>query len=69
MKIALTELKTKDLATLAQRIISISRSGKYPVIANHPLLGVLESSYADYDVVYAKQIYSRKGKDVAESRN
>ncbi|MCU7616961.1 DUF6261 family protein [Chryseobacterium sp. PBS4-4] len=67
MKIALTELTTKDLATLVQRIISTSQSGKYPVITNHPLLGVLENSYADYDLVYAKQIYSGKGKNVAEA--
>lgn len=65
MKIALTKLSTKDLATLAQRIISNSQSGKYPVISNHPLLSVLQTSYNDYDAVYAKQVYSGKGKDVA----
>ncbi|WP_312301012.1 DUF6261 family protein [Chryseobacterium sp.] len=65
MKIALTELSTKDLATLAQRIISNTQSGKYPVITNHPLLEALEASYAEYDKVYTKQIYSGKGVDVA----
>jgi hypothetical protein len=65
MKIALTKLSTKDLATLAQRIISNSQSGKYPVITNHPLLSVLQTSYTEYDNVYTKQIYSGKGKDVA----
>lgn len=35
MKIVLTKLSTKDLATLAQRIISNFQSGKYPVITNH----------------------------------
>ncbi len=67
MKIALTELTTKDLATLVQRIISTSQSGKYPVITNDPLLRVLETSYTEYDLVYAKQIYSGKGKNVAEA--
>jgi len=65
MKIALTKLSTKDLATLAQRIITNSQSGKYPVIANHPLIAVLQTSYDEYSKVYSKQIYSGKGKDVA----
>ena len=65
MKIALTKLSTKDLATLAQRIISNIQSGKYPVISNHPLTATLQNSYTEYDVVYTKQIYSGKGKDVA----
>lgn len=65
MKIALTKLSTKDLATLAQRIISNITSGKYPVISNHPLTATLQASYTEYDLVYTKQIYSGKGKDVA----
>lgn len=65
MKIALTQLSTKDLATLAQRILSNAQSGKYPVINNHPLVGALASSYTEYDKVYTKQVYSGKGKDVA----
>jgi hypothetical protein len=65
MKISLVRLSTKDLATLAQRIISNIQSGKYPVITNHPLTATLQNSYTEYDKVYAKQIYSGKGKDVA----
>lgn len=65
MKISLVRLSTKDLATLAQRIISNIQSGKYPVISNHPLTATLQTSYTDYDQVYTKQIYSGKGKDVA----
>lgn len=65
MKISLVRLSTKDLATLAQRIISNAQSGKYPAIANHPLIAALQNSYTEYDRVYAKQIYSGKGKDVA----
>lgn len=60
MKIALTKLSTKDLATLAQRIISNAQSGKYPVISNHPLVSAIQTSYAAYDEVYTKQIYSGK---------
>lgn len=58
-------LSTKDLATLAQRIITNIQSGKYPVISNHPLTATLQNSYTEYDLVYTKQIYSGKGKDVA----
>ncbi|WP_265429522.1 DUF6261 family protein [Chryseobacterium sp. YIM B08800] len=65
MKISLVRLSTKDLATLAQRIISNIQSGKYPVISNHPLTATLQTSYTEYDMVYTKQIYSGKGKDVA----
>lgn len=65
MKIALTKLSTKDLATLAQRIITNIESGKCPVISNHPLTATLQTSYSEYDAVYTKQIYSGKGKDVA----
>lgn len=64
MKITLSKLSTKDLATLAQRVIANFQSGKYPVIVNHPLTAPLQSSYAEYDAVYTKQIYSGKGKDV-----
>ncbi|MCU7616970.1 DUF6261 family protein [Chryseobacterium sp. PBS4-4] len=65
MKISLVRLSTKDLATLAQRIITNIQSGKYPVISNHPLTATLQNSYTEYDAVYTKQIYSGKGKDVA----
>ncbi|MPS65397.1 MAG: hypothetical protein DI622_16485 [Chryseobacterium sp.] len=65
MKITLARLGARDLATLAQRIISNIQSGKYPVITNHPLTATLEASFTEYDKVYAKQVYSGKGKDVA----
>jgi len=67
MKITLSKLSTKDLATLAQRTINVSDSGTYAVITAHPLLAELKLKYADYDAVYAKQIYSGKGKDVANA--
>ncbi|MDQ0595213.1 hypothetical protein QFZ37_003582 [Chryseobacterium ginsenosidimutans] len=67
MKITLSKLSTKDLATLTQRIINSSDSGKYAVITNHPLLADLKTIYANYDTVYTKQVYSGKGNDVANS--
>ena len=67
MKITLSKLSTKDLATLSQRIINSSESGNFPVISNHPLLTEFKTKYADYDEVYTKQIYSGKGVNVAEA--
>lgn len=67
MKIALSRLSTKDLATLSQRIINTSESGKYPVIDSHPLLTELKTKYAHYDAVYTKMTFSGKGNDVATS--
>lgn len=67
MKITLSRLSTKDLATLAQRIINLSDSGTYPVIKDHPLVAETKTKYADYDIVYAKLIYSGKGDNVAEA--
>lgn len=65
MEITLTKLSTKNLATLAKRVITSSSAGNYQVIAGHPLLATLQTSYTEYDAVYAKQIYSGKGDDVA----
>jgi len=65
MKITISKLSTKDLATLSQRIITNFQSGKYPVISNHPLTATLQTSYADFDRVYTKETYSGKGTDVA----
>jgi hypothetical protein len=65
MKIALSRLSTKDLATLVQRVISKSESGTYPVITNHPLLADLQTKYNDYDAVYTKLTFSGKGNTVA----
>lgn len=67
MKITLSKLSTKDLATLSQRIINSSESGNFPVISDHPLLTNLKTMFADYDEVYTKQIYSGKGINVAEA--
>ncbi|SHK00678.1 DUF6261 family protein [Epilithonimonas mollis] len=67
MKITLSELSTKDLATLTQRIISTADSGKYPVIVLHPLLAEIKAEYADYDKAYGKATFNGKGKMVADA--
>lgn len=67
MKISLQRLSTKDLATLVQRTIASSKGGKYKVTEDHPLLTALEQAYAEYDAVYTKQVFSGKGKSVAEA--
>lgn len=67
MKITLARLSTKDLATLAQRTIASSKSGKYKITENQPLLTALEDVFAQYDAVYTKQVFSGKGKSVAEA--
>lgn len=64
MKISLVRLSTKNLATLAQRVIKSSVRGNYQVVAGHPLLAALQTAYAEYDAVYAKETYSGKGTDV-----
>ena len=69
MKIALTNLTTKNLATLAQRLINSSKTGNYTLVENHPLLLNLETSYAQYDEVYSKLTYSGKGDDVVKLDN
>jgi len=65
MKITLTSLSTKNLATLVQRTLNSSQNGNYTIVANHPLLLTLNSSYLTYDGVYSKLTYSGKGKEVA----
>jgi len=67
MKISLTNLSTKNLATLSQRLINSSKTGEYTIVDGHPLLLALEASYNDYDAVYTKQTYSGKGKEVAQA--
>lgn len=67
MKISLVRISTKDLATLTQRTIEASKNGKNRVSEPNPLLTEVEKIYIDYDAVYAKQIYSGKGKSVAQA--
>ncbi len=65
MKITLSKLSTKELATLAQRVINSSVGGKYTVVEDHDLLLAIEEEYANYDKVYNKLTYSGIGEKVA----
>jgi len=67
MKIYFGHLSTKNLATLAQRVISISKALFHPVVKDHVLLTEVESAYNDFDAVYTKSTYSGKGPVVAEA--
>ncbi|MDO4881395.1 MAG: DUF6261 family protein [Capnocytophaga sp.] len=65
MTIQLSKITTKDLATLAWRVIKSSREGKYILKLETPLLNVLEDVYKEYDLVYIKKTYSGKGDEVS----
>lgn len=67
MKITLSRLSTKELATLTQRSIHSSKEGEHRQPENNPLLVELEKIYTDYAEVYVKPIYSGKGQSVAEA--
>ncbi len=67
MKITFNKISTKNLATLAERIISSSKNGQYKVVENHELLLAVENEYKPYDVVYSKLTYSGKGPEIAEA--
>ncbi len=67
MKITLNRQTTQELATLAKRVISASKNGKYTVVENHELLLVIENHYNNYEKVYAKKLFSGKGKEVAQA--
>ena len=61
MKITLARLTTKDLATLAQRVIQISKNEKHQKKQKqNPLLADLEKKSQAYDEIYAKQILVEK---------
>ena len=67
MKISLVRLTTKNLATLALRVIEASKTGKTQLGQQQPMLMDLEEEYRAYDEVYTKQTFSGKGKSVAEA--
>lgn len=67
MKITLSKLSTKELATLAESTISISKSGKYTFVESNELLKELEENFKVYSAVYTKLSFSGKGKSVAEA--
>ena len=65
MKITFNNLSTKELATLAHRVINSSEGGEYTIVEDHDLLLAIKEEYADYDKVYNKLTYSGKGEKVA----
>lgn len=68
MKISLKKLKTTTLSALAERLVSASKSGKYTlIITENPLLKAIEEEYRIYNELVNKQVYSGKGKEVAEA--
>ena len=67
MIISFSKLTTKNLATLGQRVITISDTAAHAVVKDHPLLLALKAAYADYDAVYAKSAFSGKGVLLAEA--
>lgn len=67
MKITLMKLRSKELASLAQRVITASREGNYTIMENHELLLELERQYANYYKSYSKPTFSGKGKEVAKA--
>lgn len=66
MKITLSNLNTKNLATLALRIVTASEKSAYEsIIKNNPLYLNLKEEYGNYEAVYLKETYSGMGADVA----
>lgn len=65
MKISVTNLKTTTLAGLVERLVAISKSGKYAEVENHPLLEIIETHYAQYKNLLGKASFSGKGGGVA----
>ena len=64
IKITLSRLGTKNLASLAQRVVNSSKSGKYKIAEEHDFLKALERESAEYDKLYVKLTYSGKGEEI-----
>ena len=64
MKINLTRLSTKALGGLEQDVIKASTSGRYTVVADHPLLLKLIDEGKTYDRLYSKLTFSGMGEVV-----
>lgn len=67
MKISVTNLKTTTLASLVERLVAVSKSGKYPEVENHPLLEIIETNYGSYKTLLGKVSFSGKGESVASA--
>lgn len=67
MKIALSQLKTTTLASFAERLLTISNSGKYSVVKDNPLLNLVQKEYEVYKESISKPAFSGKGQSVAQA--
>ncbi len=65
MKAGLSKLTTKDLATLAERVINATKQSNIQEAKTHSFLNQLENIYESYSAVLFKTTYSGKGKSVA----
>lgn len=66
MKISLSNLNTKNLATLSLRVITVSEKPAYEsIVKDNPLLAILKEQYNVYETLYLKESYSGMGPEVA----
>jgi hypothetical protein len=61
MKINLTQLSTKDLASLSLSTIAVSDEPAFAVVKDNPLLAAVKTEYSYYDLLYAKKAFSGRG--------
>ncbi len=67
MKVNYRKLSTKDLAALAQRVIEAVKQSDINEAKEHLFMKKLEASYEKYYAVVSKQVFSGKGKTVAQA--
>lgn len=67
MKINFSKIGTKDLATLAERVLTSTKKSEYKIIENHSLLNKIQEEFAQYQKVYNKLAYSGKGASVLDA--
>lgn len=68
MKITLSQLKTTTLSALAGRLVEASKNRKFTIsISENPLLKAIEDEHNIYKELVNKQVYSGKGKEVAQA--
>lgn len=66
MKITLSQLSTKDLASLSQSTIAVSDEPAFTVVKGNPLLEALKTEYVYYELLYAKKTSSGRGEELIE---
>lgn len=64
MKINLTQLSTKDLASLSLSTIAVSDEPAFAVVKDNPLLAAVKTEYSYYDLLYAKKAFSGRGEEL-----